>query len=180
VRKLDRLHWFDCLRANKAMAAWGVEARVPFLDQRFLDVAMGLDPAAKMPGGRRMEKQILRDAFADLLPERIARRQKEQFSDGVGYGWIDALRAHAEAQVTDAELTGAAERFPHNPPLTEEAYLYRALFEEHFPLRACAECVPGGKSVACSTPEALAWDPALAAVTDPSGRAVRGVHHAAY
>jgi asparagine synthase (glutamine-hydrolysing) len=180
VRKLDRLHWFDCLRANKAMAAWGVEARVPFLDQRFLDVAMAIDPAAKMAGGGRMEKQILRDAFADLLPERVAKRQKEQFSDGVGYGWIDALRAHAEAQVTDAEFEDAPTRFPHNPPLTKEAYFYRSLFAEHFPLAACAECVPGGKSVACSTPEALAWDPALAAVTDPSGRAVRGVHVAAY
>lgn len=180
VRKLDRLHWFDCLRANKAMAAWGVEARVPFLDQHFLDVAMAIDPAAKMAGGGRMEKQILRDAFADLLPERIVKRQKEQFSDGVGYGWIDALRAHAERQVTDAELEGASTRFPHNPPLTKEAYLYRSLFAEHFPLPACAECVPGGKSVACSTPEALAWDPSLGAVTDPSGRAVRGVHVAAY
>ena len=180
VRKLDRLHWFDCLRANKSTAAWGVEARVPFLDQRFLDAAMSIDPAAKMAGGGRMEKQILRDAFADLLPERIVRRQKEQFSDGVGYGWIDALRAHAEAHVTDAAMADAPARFPHNPPPTKEAYLYRTLFAEHFPLGGCAECVPGGKSVACSTPEALAWDASLAAVTDPSGRAVRGVHQAAY
>jgi asparagine synthase (glutamine-hydrolysing) len=179
VRKLDRLHWFDCLRANKAMAAWGVEARVPFLDQRFLDVAMSVAPAAKMARGR-MEKQLLRDAFADLLPERIVRRQKEQFSDGVGYGWIDALRAHAEAEVSDHEMADAPARFPLNPPPTKEAYLYRSLFAEHFPGDACAACVPGGKSVACSTPEALAWDPSLAAVTDPSGRAVRGVHQAAY
>ncbi len=180
VRKLDRLHWFDCLRANKSTAAWGVEARVPFLDQHFLDAAMGIDPAAKMAGGGRIEKQLLRDAFADALPARIVRRQKEQFSDGVGYGWIDGLRAHAEAAVSDAEMAGAAERFPHNPPATKEAYLYRALFAEHFPLPSCAECVPGGKSVACSTPEALAWDPALAAAPDPSGRAARGIHQAAY
>lgn len=180
VRKLDRLHWFDCVRANKAMAAWGVEARVPFLDQRFLDVAMSIDPAAKMAGAGRMEKQILRDAFADLLPARVTQRQKEQFSDGVGYGWIDTLRAHAEAQVTDRALATAHHRFPHNPPPTKEAYLYRSLFEEHFPHPDCAACVPGGKSVACSTPEALAWDASLASVTDPSGRAVRGVHQAAY
>lgn len=180
VRKLDRLHLFDCLRANKAMAAWGVEARVPFLDKEFLDLAMRLDPAAKMAGPGRMEKQILRDAFAADLPASVAKRQKEQFSDGVGYGWIDALRAHAEARVSDRELAAARFRFPHNTPATKEAYLYRALFEEHFPLDACAECVPGGPSVACSTPEALAWDASLAAVTDPSGRAVRGVHASAY
>jgi asparagine synthase (glutamine-hydrolysing) len=180
VRKLDRLHWYDCLRANKSMAAWGVEARVPFLDQKFMDVAMSIDPAAKMAGPGRIEKQILRDAFADLLPERIAKRQKEQFSDGVGYGWIDSLRAHAESHVTDRQMANAHHRFPHNPPLTKEAYFYRSIFAEHFPHAACAECVPGGKSVACSTPEALAWDASLAAVTDPSGRAVRGVHAASY
>ncbi len=180
VRKLDRLHWFDCLRANKAMAAWGVEARVPFLDQRFLDVAMAMDPGAKMPRDGRMEKQILRDAFADLLPASIVRRQKEQFSDGVGYGWIDALRAHAERSVTDAQLAAAAKRFPQNAPDTKEAYVYRALFEGHFPLPSCAACVPGGKSTACSTPEALAWDPALARSADPSGRAAAGIHVAAY
>jgi asparagine synthase (glutamine-hydrolysing) len=180
VRKLDRLHLFDCLRANKAMAAWGVEARVPFLDREFLEVAMRLDPAAKMAGPGRMEKHLLREAFADALPEGIAWRQKEQFSDGVGYGWIDSLRAFAEAQVSDRELANARYRFPHNPPTTKEAYLYRTLFAEHFPLDACAECVPGGRSVACSTPEALAWDATLGAVTDPSGRAVRGVHAHAY
>jgi asparagine synthase (glutamine-hydrolysing) len=180
VRKLDRLHLFDCLRANKAMAAWGVEARVPFLDREFLDVAMGVDPAAKMAGPGRMEKHLLREAFADALPAPIAWRQKEQFSDGVGYGWIDSLRAHTEAQVSDRELAGARFRFPHNTPATKEAYFYRSLFAEHFPLDACAECVPGGPSVACSTPEALAWDASLAAVTDPSGRAVRGVHVSAY
>jgi asparagine synthase (glutamine-hydrolysing) len=180
VRKLDRLHWYDCLRANKAMAAWGVEARVPFLDKEFMDVAMSLDPAVKMAGPGRMEKQILREAFEDTLPASVAWRQKEQFSDGVGYSWIDSLKAHAEEQVSDRELANAAFRFPYNTPDTKEAYFYRAIFDEHFPLPSCAECVPGGKSVACSTPEALAWDATLSAVTDPSGRAVRGVHQSAY
>jgi asparagine synthase (glutamine-hydrolysing) len=180
VRKLDRLHLFDCARANKAMAAWGVEARVPFLDRAFLDVAMGLAPEAKLARNGRMEKQILREAFAADLPASIAWRQKEQFSDGVGYGWIDALRAFAESQVSDQALAAAKYRFPVNPPTTREAYLYRTMFAEHFPLDACAACVPGGPSVACSTPEALAWDASLSAVVDPSGRAVRGVHDAAY
>ncbi len=180
VRKLDRLHLYDCLRANKAMAAWGIEARVPFLDKEFMDVAMSVDPAAKMAGPGRMEKHLLREAFADALPASIAWRQKEQFSDGVGYGWIDSLRAHAEAQVSDREMATARYRFPHNTPATREAYFYRSLFAEHFPLDSCAECIPGGPSVACSTPEALAWDASLAAVTDPSGRAVRGVHVSAY
>jgi asparagine synthase (glutamine-hydrolysing) len=180
VRKLDRLHLYDCLRANKAMAAWGVEARVPFLDKAFVDVAMEVDPSAKMAGPGRLEKAILRESFADLLPPSIAWRQKEQFSDGVGYGWIDALRGYAEARVTDAELSSARYRFPYNPPATKEAYLYRSLFEERFPLPSCAECVPGGPSVACSTPEAIAWDASLADLTDPSGRAVRGVHQQAY
>lgn len=180
VRKLDRLHLYDCLRANKSMAAWGVEARVPFLDKEFMDVAMAIDPALKMAGQGRIEKRVLREAFADALPESVLWRQKEQFSDGVGYGWIDSLRAHAEAQIGDRDLARAQYRFPYNTPTTKEAYLYRAMFEEHFPLDACAECVPGGPSVACSTPEALAWDASLAAVTDPSGRAVRGVHASAY
>jgi asparagine synthase (glutamine-hydrolysing) len=180
VRKLSRLHSYDCLRANKSMAAWGVEARVPFLDKEFLDVAMTVDPAAKMAGEGRMEKQILREAFQDVLPASVAWRQKEQFSDGVGYGWIDALRDHAARVVGDRELENARFRFSHGTPTTKEGYLYRSIFEEHFPLASCAECVPGGPSVACSTPEALAWDASLAAVTDPSGRAVRGVHRAAY
>lgn len=180
IRKLDRLHLYDCLRANKAMAAWGVEARVPFLDKDFLDVAMSIAPKAKMAGPGRMEKQLLREAFANVLPASVAWRQKEQFSDGVGYGWIDSLRGFAEAQVSDRELANARYRFPHAPPATKEAYFYRTLFAEHFPLESCAECVPGGPSVACSTPEALAWDASLAAVTDPSGRAVRGVHQQAY
>ncbi len=157
-----------------------MEARVPFLDPEFLDVAMEIDPAAKMAGAGRMEKHLLREAFADLLPDSVAWRQKEQFSDGVGYGWIDALRDHAAARVSEADLSAADKRFPHNPPTTKEGYLYRELFDERFPLASAAACVPGGASVACSTPEALAWNPALAEVTDPSGRAVRGVHREAY
>lgn len=180
IRKLDRLHWYDCLRANKAMAAWGVEARVPFLDKEFLDVAMSIAPAAKMARHGKMEKHILREAFAQDLPEAILWRQKEQFSDGVGYNWIDSLRAHAEKDVSDRALASAAVRFPYNPPTTKEAYFYRAIFHEHFPHDACARCVPGGASVACSTPEALAWDPSLKGVIDPSGRAVQGVHANAY
>lgn len=180
VRKLDRLHLYDCLRANKSMAAWGVEARVPFLDLEFLDVAMSIDPAAKMVGADGLEKRILREAFGDLLPAAISSRQKEQFSDGVGYGWIDALRDHAASRITDADMNAARFRFPDNTPDSKEAYRYRAIFEQHFPLAAAAACVPGGPSVACSTPEALAWDENLRAVTDPSGRAVRGVHRDAY
>lgn len=176
IRKLDRLHLYDCLRANKAMAAWGVEARVPFLDKEFLDVAMSISPAAKMAGDGRMEKHILREAFAQDLPHSIAWRQKEQFSDGVGYNWIDSLRARAEAEISDRAMASAQVRFPYNTPSTKEGYFYRTIFEEHFAPDACARCVPGGASVACSTPEALAWNPDLAAVVDPSGRAVRGVH----
>jgi len=176
VRKLDALHQFDCLRANKSMAAWGIEARVPFLDLEFLDLAMGVDPALKMCGPDRMEKHLLREAFDGWLPPEVLWRQKEQFSDGVGYGWIDALRELAEARVTDPQLAGAAERFPIHPPQTKEAYLYREMFEQHFPSAAEAQTVPGGKSIACSTPAALAWDPAFANNADPSGRAVADVH----
>lgn len=179
VRKLDALHSFDCLRANKAMMAWGVEARVPFLDLAFLDVAMGLDAKHKMAGHGRIEKAVLREAFQGALPDSILWRQKEQFSDGVGYGWIDGLKAHAEQAVSDREFAAASTRFPHNPPATKEAYLYRRIFEQHFPGEACAATVPGGKSIACSSPAALAWDPAFAAAADPSGRAVRGVHQQA-
>ena len=180
VRKLDRLHQFDCLRANKSMAAWGVEARVPFLDQEFLDVAMRLNPEAKRPTGGKMEKHILREAFEDMLPASVAWRQKEQFSDGVGYSWIDSLKAWAAAQVTDEQMASAAYRFPIHTPDTKEGYLYRTIFEQHFPHDACARTVPSGKSVACSTPEALAWDAAFEAAADPSGRAVAGVHVEAY
>ncbi|MFC5525782.1 asparagine synthase B [Rhodanobacter ginsengisoli] len=176
VRKLDALHSYDCLRANKAMMAWGVEARVPFLDLEFIDVAMGLDAKYKMAGKGRIEKAVLREAFDGALPDAILWRQKEQFSDGVGYGWIDGLKAHAEQQVSDREFAAAAARYPFNTPATKEAYFYRRIFEQHFPGEACAATVPGGKSIACSSPAALAWDPAFANAADPSGRAVRGVH----
>lgn len=179
VRKLDALHNYDCLRANKSMMAWGVEPRVPFLDREFIEVAMRMDAEAKMVKDGRIEKNILRAAFEGYLPEEILWRQKEQFSDGVGYGWIDGLKAHAERQVSDAELAAAAQRFPHNPPQTKEAYFYRRLFEQAFPDEACARTVPGGKSIACSSPAAIAWDAAFANAADPSGRAVAGVHAAA-
>ncbi len=181
VRKLDALYNYDCLRANKSMMAWGVEPRVPFLDVEFLDVAMKMDAQAKMvdkPSGR-IEKAVLREAFDGYLPESILWRQKEQFSDGVGYGWIDGLKAHAEKQVSDRELAAADKRFPINPPLTKEAYFYRSLFEQAFPSPAAAETVPGGKSIACSSPAAIAWDASFANAADPSGRAVAGVHNAA-
>ncbi|NDY96557.1 asparagine synthase B [Wenzhouxiangella limi] len=180
VRKIDKLHLYDCLRANKSMAAWGVEARVPFLDLEFLETAMRMDPAAKMAGPGKPEKGILRQAGVGLLPDEILWRQKEQFSDGVGYGWIDALKEHAESQVSDRELAEAPQRFPLNPPLTKEQYLYRRIFERHFPSSAAAATVPAGPSIACSTPEALAWDEAFANMADPSGRAMRGVHQDSY
>jgi len=184
VRKLDALYNYDCLRANKSMMAWGVEPRVPFLDVEFMDVAMKMDARFKMidkasPGAARMEKGILREAFEGYLPDSILWRQKEQFSDGVGYGWIDGLKAHAEARVTDRELAAADKRFPINPPLTKEAYYYRSLFEEFYPGPAAAETVPGGKSIACSSPAAIAWDASFASAADPSGRAIAGVHNAA-
>ncbi len=184
VRKLDALHQFDCLRANKSMAAFGIEARVPFLDLAFLDTAMAIDPEQKRvhprtPGGRPVEKWLLRTAFEGCLPESILWRQKEQFSDGVGYGWIDGLKAQAEAQVSDADLAEAEQRFPINPPQTKEAYFYRRIFETHFPGGAAAATVPGGKSIACSSPAAIAWDAAFAKAADPSGRAMAGVHEQA-
>ncbi len=184
VRKLDALNNYDCLRANKSMMAWGVEPRVPFLDREFLDVAMRMDAAHKMvrkgdAGPQRMEKGVLRQAFDGYLPEQILWRQKEQFSDGVGYGWIDGLKAHAEAQVSDRELAAAGKRFPVNPPQTKEAYFYRSVFERFFPTPAAAETVPGGKSIACSSPAAIAWDASFANMADPSGCAVAGVHNEA-
>lgn len=180
VRKLSKLHLYDCLRANKSLSAWGVEGRVPFLDKEFLDVAMTLDPALKMCPGAEIEKRILREAFADMLPASVAWRQKEQFSDGVGYSWIDSLKEIAEASVTDGQMARAAERFPVNPPLNKEEYCYRAIFEEHFPSESAARCVPSVPSVACSTAEALAWDESFRGINDPSGRAVAGVHEQAY
>ena len=180
LRKLDKLHMFDCLRANKSMSAWGVEARVPFLDKSFMDVAMRINPEDKMCGNGKIEKGILRASFEGYLPEEILWRQKEQFSDGVGYSWIDGLKTFVESQVSDQQLENAKFKFPHNTPDTKEAYFYRAIFEEHFPLPSAAECVPGGKSVACSTPQALAWDEAFSKMADPSGRAVQNVHNDSY
>ncbi len=185
VRKLDALHNFDCLRANKSMMAWGVEPRVPFLDVEFLDIAMRIDAEAKMvarpgSGKRSIEKALLREAFEGYLPDSILWRQKEQFSDGVGYGWIDGLKSHADAHVSDRELAAAAKCFPINPPLTKEAYHYRRIFEGFFPGSAAALTVPGGKSIACSSPTAIAWDASFAAAADPSGRAVAGVHNDAH
>lgn len=178
IRKLDALNNYDCLRANKSMMAWGVEPRVPFLDREFLDVAMRMDARCKMVDkvSGRIEKAVLREAFAGYLPDEILWRQKEQFSDGVGYGWIDGLKAHAEAHVSDRELSAAGSRFPINPPQTKEAYFYRTIFERYYPSPAAAETVPGGKSIACSSPAAIAWDASFAAAADPSGRAVAGVH----
>ncbi len=180
VRKLSQLHMFDCLRANKSMAAWGVEARVPFLDKEFIDVAMRMNPKDKLVPKGGMEKQILRELFAEYLPEEIAWRQKEQFSDGVGYNWIDTLKEITSGQVSDLELEKAAFRFPVNTPLTKEAYFYRTVFNNFYPGDEAARCVPGGKSVACSTPEALAWDKTLNNMIDPSGRAVQQVHKKSY
>ena len=179
VRKLDALHSYDCLRANKSMMAWGVEPRVPFLDVEFMDVAMRMDAKHKMSGGGKIEKSVLREAFEGYLPQEILWRQKEQFSDGVGYGWIDGLKALAEARVSDRELAAADKRFPVNPPATKEAYFYRSVFEEFYPGPAVAETVPGGKSIACSSPAAIAWDGSFASAADPSGRAIAGVHNAA-
>ncbi|CCX61411.1 asparagine synthetase [Bacteroides sp. CAG:598] len=180
VRKLSKLHLYDCLRANKSLSAWGVEGRVPFLDKEFLDVAMRLNPAAKMCPGHTIEKKIVREAFAQLLPEAVAWRQKEQFSDGVGYSWIDTLKAVTAAAVTDEQMAHAAERFPINPPQNKEEYYYRSIFEEHFPSASAARSVPSVPSVACSTAEALAWDASFRNLNDPSGRAVAGVHEQAY
>lgn len=180
VRKLSKLYLYDCLRANKSLAAWGVEGRVPFLDTEFLDVAMRINPVAKMCPGSVMEKKILREAFSSLLPQEVAWRQKEQFSDGVGYSWIDTLKQITASSVSDEELAHAADRFPINPPRNKEEYFYRSLFAAHFPSDSAARTVPSVPSVACSTAEALAWDKAFANLNDPSGRAVSGVHLQAY
>ena len=180
VRKLSKLHLYDCLRANKSLAAWGVEGRVPFLDKEFLDVAMRMNPEAKMCPGKNIEKRVVREAFADMLPESVAWRQKEQFSDGVGYSWIDTLKEITSAAVTDEQMAHAAERFPINTPMNKEEYYYRSIFEEHFPSESAARCVPSVPSVACSTAEALKWDASFSKLNDPSGRAVRDVHENAY
>ena len=180
VRKLSKLHQYDCLRANKSLSAWGVEGRVPFLDKEFLDIAMRTNPAAKMCQGKTVEKRIVREAFADMLPQEVAWRQKEQFSDGVGYSWIDTLKAVTSAAVSDEQMAHAAERFPVNPPRNKEEYYYRSIFAEHFPSESAARSVPSEASVACSTAVALEWDAAFKGMNDPSGRAVSGIHEQAY
>ncbi len=180
VRKLSKLHFYDCLRANKSLSAWGVEGRVPFLDKEFLDVAMRTNPDAKMCPGSTIEKKIVREAFADMLPAEIAWRQKEQFSDGVGYSWIDTLKKITSEAVSDEQMAHAAERFPINPPLNKEEYYYRSIFAELFPSDSAARSVNQEASVACSTAIALEWDAAFKNMNDPSGRAVKGVHEQAY
>jgi asparagine synthase (glutamine-hydrolysing) len=180
VRKLDKLHQYDCLRANKSLAAWGIEGRVPFLDKEFIDVAMRINPQDKMINKERMEKWVVRKAFKDYLPESVAWRQKEQFSDGVGYSWIDTLKQVVEAAVTDDQMDNAHFRFPLQTPQNKEEFYYRTIFEEHFPSDAAALSVPSVPSVACSTPIALEWDEAFKNQNDPSGRAVAKVHDDAY
>jgi len=180
VRKLSKLHLYDCLRANKSLAAWGVEGRVPFLDKEFIDTAMRINPVDKMASGGRIEKWILRKSFEDYLPAEVTWRQKEQFSDGVGYNWIDTLRAMASKEITDEKLKNSKFRFPVNPPISKEEYLYRSIFAEHFPSDAAAACVPSVPSVACSTAEALSWDSSFKNMIDPSGRAVKNVHLDSY
>ncbi|MBP5360720.1 MAG: asparagine synthase B [Bacteroidaceae bacterium] len=180
VRKLSKLHFYDCLRANKSLMAWGIEGRVPFLDKEFLDIAMRIDPALKMCPGSEIEKRVVREGFADMLPDNVAWRQKEQFSDGVGYSWIDTLKRITSEAVTDEQMTHAAERFPINPPLNKEEYYYRSIFAEHFPSDSAARSVNQEASVACSTAIALEWDAAFRDMNDPSGRAVKGVHEQAY
>lgn len=180
VRKLSKLYLYDCLRANKALAAWGVEGRVPFLDKEFLDIAMRINPQAKMCPGTTIEKKILREAFEDMLPQSVAWRQKEQFSDGVGYSWIDTLKKVTSQAISDEQMANATKRFPINTPMNKEEYYYRSIFEEYFPSESAARSVPSVPSVACSTAEALAWDSAFKNMNEPSGRAVAGIHEDAY
>lgn len=180
VRKLSTLHQYDCLRANKSLAAWGVEGRVPFLVKSFMDVAMRLNPEDKMSKDGKIEKHILRKAFEDMLPEEVAWRQKEQFSDGVGYSWIDSLKALVEAEVSDEQFETRSFRFPVNPPQSKEEYYYRSIFSEHFPSDQAAACVPSVPSIACSTPIALEWDEAFRNQNEPSCRAIKNVHKESY
>jgi len=180
VRKIDKLHMYDCLRANKSLAAWGIEGRVPFLDKEFMDVAMSLNPQDKMINGERMEKWIIRKAFEDMLPESVAWRQKEQFSDGVGYSWIDTLKEIVNKEVSDEQMENAKYRFPIQTPQNKEEFYYRSIFEEHFPSDAAALSVPQEASVACSTATALEWDEAFKKMNEPSGRAIANVHNSAY
>jgi asparagine synthase (glutamine-hydrolysing) len=180
VRKLDKLYLYDCLRANKSLAAWGIEGRVPFLDKEFIDVAMSINPEDKMIKDGRIEKWILRKAFEDMLPEEVAWRQKEQFSDGVGYSWIDTLKAKVEEEISDEQLANAQFKFPFQPPKSKEEFYYRTIFEEHFPSLAAAQTVPSVPSVACSSEVALEWDASFKNMNDPSGRAVSNVHSDSY
>ena len=180
VRKLDKLYQYDCLRANKSLAAWGIEGRVPFLDKEFMDVAMSINPQDKMINGERMEKWVLRKAFESYLPESVAWRQKEQFSDGVGYSWIDTLKEVVEEAVSDQQMEQASFRFPVQTPMSKEEYYYRSIFEEHFPSETAALTVPSVPSIACSTPTALEWDQAFKNMIDPSGRAISSVHSDSY
>ncbi len=185
VRKMSKLHLYDCLRANKSLMAWGVEGRVPFLDKEFIDIAMSLNPSDKMnirlpDGKQRMEKWILRKAFENMLPEEICWRQKEQFSDGVGYNWIDTLKKMTEEKVSDAEFARRENRFPVNPPKTKEEYYYREIYSKLFPSDSAAKVVPHEAGVACSTAKALEWDAAWKNMDEPSGRAIAGVHDKAY
>jgi asparagine synthase (glutamine-hydrolysing) len=181
VRKLSKLHMYDCLRANKSLAAWGIEGRVPFLDKEFMDVAMRINPQDKMINKEHpMEKWVVRKAFEDMLPPSVAWRQKEQFSDGVGYGWIDKLKEVVAEEVSDEQLANAKYKFPLQTPTSKEEYYYRSIFAEHFPSDAAALCVPQEASVACSTQIALEWDEAFKNMNDPSGRAVASVHDDAY
>jgi len=180
VRKLDKLHQYDCLRANKSLAAWGIEGRVPFLDKDFMDVAMRINPADKMITADRMEKWVIRKAFEKYLPESVAWRQKEQFSDGVGYDWIDTLKEVVEQNVSDDQMQNAHFKFPVQTPQNKEEFYYRSIFEEHYPSETAALCVPSVPSVACSTPIALEWDEAFKNMNDPSGRAVSKVHDDSY
>ena len=180
VRKLDKLYQYDCLRANKSLAAWGIEGRVPFLDKEFMDIAMRINPADKMINSKRMEKWVVRKAFEDYLPSEVAWRQKEQFSDGVGYSWIDSLKKLVDDQISDEEFSNASKRFPFQTPMNKEEYYYRSIFVEHFPSKTASSTVPSVPSVACSTPIALEWDKSFQNMNDPSGRAISNVHNDSY
>jgi asparagine synthase (glutamine-hydrolysing) len=180
VRKLDKLHQYDCLRANKSLAAWGIEGRVPFLDKEFIDIAMNINPEDKMIKNGRIEKWILREAFKDYLPESVLWRQKEQFSDGVGYSWIDSLKELVSKEVSDNDLKNASNVFPLNTPQNKEEFYYRSIFNDHFPSKAAALSVPSVPSVACSTPQALEWDEAFKNMNDPSGRSISNIHNESY
>jgi asparagine synthase (glutamine-hydrolysing) len=180
VRKLDKLHQYDCLRANKSLAAWGIEGRVPFLDKEFIDVAMEINPEDKMIKNGRIEKWVLREAFKDYLPETVLWRQKEQFSDGVGYSWIDSLKELVSKEVSDSDFKNASKIFPINPPQNKEEFYYRSIFKDHFPSDAAAKSVPSVPSVACSSPQALEWDEAFKNMNDPSGRSISNIHNESY